>query len=83
MSAKDASAPAHVESTPGIEKRPDVGGDDGLAFVLENGQDKWTKEEEKRVVRKIDLIVLPMVCIVTVETCSARPPLNQFFDLGG
>ncbi|CAK7216880.1 hypothetical protein SBRCBS47491_002980 [Sporothrix bragantina] len=68
MSTKDASMPTHIESSPGMEKQGNVsaGGDDGLAFVLENGQDAWTEEEEKRVLRKIDSIILPLLFIAAL-----------------
>lgn len=82
MSTKDINPAAHVESTPveypeSMEKRVDAtGGDDGLAFVLENGQDAWTEEEERKVLRKIDFIVLPMVGNMSAENIVLTPLAN-------
>jgi hypothetical protein len=35
--------------------------DDALAFIAGSADDEWTEEEERRVLRKIDFVVVPLV----------------------
>ena len=49
-----------VESEIGKNTSRDV--DDALRFTLESNQVTWTEEQERKVVRKIDAVVLSMVC---------------------
>jgi hypothetical protein len=37
------------------------GVDDALAFIAGSADDEWTEEEERRVLRKIDFVVVPLV----------------------
>lgn len=46
--------------------------DDALQFALERGQTTWTIEEEKKILRKIDMVLLPLMfigmCIAYADT---------------
>ena len=44
------------------EKTPAKDVDDALRFTLESIHITWTEKEEKKVVRKIDAVVLSLVC---------------------
>jgi MFS transporter, ACS family, allantoate permease len=46
------------------EKRammPKSGADDALQMALDSQDETWTEEEERRVLWKIDLVLLPLV----------------------
>jgi hypothetical protein len=53
-----ASEP-HFDLT--LEKVNIKQGDDALQFTIENGSINWTKEEERAVLWKIDLRLVPLV----------------------
>jgi MFS transporter, ACS family, allantoate permease len=47
------------------EKRamiPKSGVDDALQMALDSQEETWTEEEERRVLWKIDLVLIPLVC---------------------
>jgi hypothetical protein len=44
--------------------------DDALQMALDSQGDTWTEEEEARVLRKIDFIMVPMVCNQSSFTCD-------------
>ncbi|KAI3026340.1 hypothetical protein CBS147347_4997 [Aspergillus niger] len=46
----------HIE-----HKEPGKGADEALAYISERGPIEWTDEEEKRLVRKLDLWIVPVV----------------------
>lgn len=46
----------HIE-----HKEPGKGADEALAYISERGPIEWTDEEEKRLVRKLDLWIIPVV----------------------
>lgn len=53
------------------EKRalmPKSGVDDALQMALDSQEETWTEEEERRVLWKIDLILMPLVCRIQHET---------------
>jgi hypothetical protein len=45
--------------------------DDALQMALDSQGDTWTEEEEARVLRKIDFIMVPMVCNTAPALLSA------------
>lgn len=47
---------AHIE-----HKQPAKDADEALAYISERGPIEWTDEEEKRLVRKLDLWIVPVV----------------------
>jgi hypothetical protein len=48
------------------------GVDDALKFVMGGEEGSWTDEEERRVLRKIDLILVPLVWPVIVDVFYER-----------
>jgi hypothetical protein len=46
---------------PTLEKLNVKQGDDALQFTIENGSIHWTKEEERAILWKIDLRLVPLV----------------------
>ncbi|GLA12620.1 hypothetical protein AnigIFM62618_008568 [Aspergillus niger] len=51
----------HIE-----HKEPGKGADEALAYVSERGPIEWTDEEEKRLVRKLDLWIIPVLFFVNL-----------------
>lgn len=62
----------HLESAPNLGDNemipdpkatmiPEKGVDDALGMALDSQEETWTEDEERRVLRKIDLVVIPMV----------------------
>ena len=51
----------HLETTTGKPLGKDI--DDALRFTLDCDGDEieWTEEEERKVLRKIDMVILPLV----------------------
>lgn len=50
---------------PSLEKLNVKEGDDALRFTIENGSINWTNEEERVVLSKIDLRLMPLVSILS------------------
>ncbi|GKZ81417.1 hypothetical protein AnigIFM56816_005936 [Aspergillus niger] len=51
----------HIE-----HKDPGKGADEALAYISERGPIEWTDEEEKRLVRKLDLWIVPVLFFVNL-----------------
>jgi ACS family allantoate permease-like MFS transporter len=54
------------------EKRammPKSGVDDALQMALDSQEETWTEEEERRVLWKIDLVLIPLVCDTQYGHC--------------
>lgn len=73
----------HLEQEPSIARCEDVSGekmtiipksgaDDALEIALDNQEETWTEEEERRILWKIDLTVLPLVSLRYAEYYVAR-----------
>lgn len=63
----------HTETTEGNlnEGKPSIQhADDALAFVTDHENVAWTREEEAKVLRKIDLVILPLVCSLDLASCK-------------
>ena len=59
-----------------VEGKPDVRhADDALAFVTGHESVVWTAEEERKVLRKIDCVILPLVHL----PCWRSPPTASSF----
>ena len=50
-----------------VEKSKDV--DDALVFVKEQGSIDWTEGEESKLVRKLDMWLMPLVGLKVCERC--------------
>lgn len=55
------------------EKKPIKGVDDALQFAAEHGSDEWSEEEERKVLRKIDYRLIPLVS----DICSRVLPRRK------
>jgi hypothetical protein len=62
-----------LEMVPDAEKQPEIphdklslvntsDADDALQMALDSQGETWTKEEEAHVLRKIDWVMVPLVC---------------------
>lgn len=74
MAAKEGTEAIEVARQTDLEsadeKKASRDVDDALRFTLESTHTTWTEDEEKKVVRKIDAVVLSMVC----RTLLPSPP---------
>lgn len=50
-------------SDPKLNVITESGADDALKMALDADGETWSEEEERHVLRKIDLVVVPLVCM--------------------
>lgn len=71
----------HLDEAPAIERCesalspkvamiPKSGVDDALQMALDSQEETWTAEEERQILWKIDLVLVPLVCGALFGNCG-------------